>query len=151
MEFVKVIMHGPFGCDAYIECYIQINGNEEEVKFIYSNLHGNDGIQFHEVYSNEEVDVILSAHAGEYIGHADVERHVKLEGKLKIDIKAPVTDPEEWWDKLIGYAKDPKFENIAEKVTDSKEYKKTRTLYNPKNYIKPKKSKKKAENLKIII
>jgi len=133
MEFVKVVMHHPFGWDSYIECYIQITNNEKVIEFLYSTLM-DDGIEFTEVYSEKDVDSILRCHAGTYIGHADVERYVALMGKINIDIETPVSDANDWWENLVESAKDPEFVNIAEKVIDSDMYKINRPKYDPNNY-----------------
>jgi len=141
MEFVKVVMNSPFGSDAYIECYMQLTGNEEEIKYLHSKLKNkknNDiGFDFCEVYSNDEVDAILRVHAGQYTGHADNEQYVKLEGILHIDMSKKTIKPEEtekWWESMVQYAKWPKFENIADKVVDSKIYKSKKQKYDPKKY-----------------
>lgn len=150
MEFVKVVMHNPFGSDAYIECYIQITNNEKEVEFLYSILNKEEGFEFCEVYFNDEVDNILKVFNTRYVGHNDVEDYVKLEGKLKIDTNVEIDDADEWWENLIDYPKSPTFENIAEKITYSHSYKNTKSKYNPINY-QPKSKLNKTDNFKIDI
>lgn len=134
MEFVKVVMSYPFAYDAYIECYIQLTGNEKEVAFLFSVLK--DDFNFCEVYTNEEVDNIFKNIDNRYTNNCDREDYVKLEGKIKIDINAEIDDIPVWWQDLIESVKTPKFENISEKVTREYIYN-NKAVYDPAMY-KPK-------------
>lgn len=142
-EYVKVTMFYPFGRDAYHECYVQINGNEDVIEFLYKTFKKNkdSGIEFKEIYYEREVDTIISVYGDKYSGSYDVENYVKLKGKLNIDIKTKILNVEKWWENLVWDAKHPKFEKIAEKVINSNKYKETdRQKYKPKDYrvLKPK-------------
>lgn len=138
LEYVKVVMCHPFGWDAYIECYMQLNGNEDKIKFLYRTFEPDKDHSaiFEEIYSEQEVDIILSVYAGKYGGCYDVERYVKLKGLLNIDIdiNIDIDDIEGWWENLIDSAKYPEFENIFEQVINCDDYKVIRQKYDPINY-----------------
>lgn len=93
-QYVKMMMNNPFGSDSYIECYIQLKGNEEIIKYMYHNFKNdkNSGIYFTHIYSEDNVDSLLAIKAFSYTGSHDVEKYVKLMGPLKINTEVKVNN-----------------------------------------------------------